>query len=1042
MRLTTKQLCIEAMTIMVLLYLVMLMGGMTGFLTSSAHFKDEIGLSFDANAEYNWTPQVAGELQSFRISGLTTLQPGGHVSVRLATSNATYLVYETSYSYQPPVLVEQQIDQQNASLDITGLFSTVGLVVGDALEDIGQALDNPPVDVSETEIVPEEQAEIPAVEQPEEIAENESVAENITELPVETPTEDIIVNETVQNATAPETIAENETAVNETIVNETQEESENATTEIPQNITESLPVEPVIENATANETQNITEPIPELVLPEQSEKFKKACVETCSLSEFDGNYTLLVEVVNATISIDELLYEIKAEKLVNGTAFAEDEDIYAEGEKIGKKVADDASFETFFTFIAVANETLELRFYHNSTDKQPIWIETMGEINYTLSADLAEQFEEVSLNVTLQSGKIPKFKLHVGSASEIFEFGITVITVQSYPTVGGNWTVEFNTTGTADLMITGYNGTAFGTDLEFLELTCGNTTLNATFNGTSAIYPNYACDEIGTETSRVITAGRHTLEFSFGDSVDYAHNIAGVNLSCVVRTDCESNETDVLHMSNTTDAHAEMPDGTDYSYKVCCNDTSGRNAISAESSGYDFLYLYAETDAHAEQRSLSNYANAAYIKANASNITCSYDSVSGVCTEGKTCLLTMSDSTDAHVADCTSDPYDITVCCNLESVGEPANYTTFNGATTDFNGVPDINNVSQPVLENTDYGKIVWSGSVNASGADFDSAITISTNLVRVNSSILHASFNSSATITLYGVAFTNPKPVWDPEDNGTFVNCPPDVCSEISYEGGNFTFSVTRFTGYSSDETPNTAPEQVTLFSPASGSSTVDLTPTLEWDNATDVDNDTLTYTLQVDDDSNFGSLAIDETGIAEASPRTSYTPVDELAVDTTYFWHVRAYDGQVYGDWSDTWNLTVQSSASVSLIISAVDFGTVNLSATYNTSGDSPQPFLVENDGNVAVNVTIYGTDFWQRFANPTSNYQFKCREYTSSCPNGSATDWTDMTNSTSPSTLVVNLPYTGGNQVKSDIKITVPSDEPAGVRSSTVYIIASQA
>jgi len=1016
MRLTTKQLCIEAMAVIALVAMVLLSSAITGYTTGrTAEFSDSLNLTFNESVQHAWTPQNVGELRSIGISGRATLQSDGYVRVSITDGNTTRTIYQTEYK---PELNVQPLTLPEPSIDITGALSSVGL----AVDEFGEMLDEMPVDVTPVN-------ETPVVETPAEIpASNETSAgesDNATNATVESPPAPIepAVNET------------NETAyvepVNETPVIETpQEENTTAQTETPaENIT------------TASETS------PELQ-SEQSETFARTCVETCKLKDFanaENNYTLIIEVSNATLQIDEISYEIKQipkpEKL--GIAIEQGEQLSDDtGEKVGKKVADDPAFETYFTFVGVVGDVFTLNFYHDAEIAQPVWIENMYEnytLNYTLSSDRAEQFEDVSLNVTLQDGKIPRFRLHVGRDSDVFEFGITVITVQSYPAVGDNWTVAFNTTGTADLIITGYNGTAFGTDLEFLELACDNTTLNATFNGTSVIYPDYACDEIGTETSRVITAGRHTLEFSFGDSVDYAHNIAGANLSCIVRTSCESNETDVLHMSDTTDAHAELPDGTDYSYKVCCKDTSGYNAISTDSSGYDFLHLHSATDSHSEQRSLSNYANAAYIKANASNMTCSYDNVSGSCSSGKACLLTMSDSTDAHVADCTSDPYEITVCCSLESVGEPANYTTFNGSTTDFNGVPDINNVSQPVLENTDYGKIAWSGSVNASGADFDSAITISTNLVRVNSSILNESFNSSATITLYGVSFTNPKPTWDPEDDGTFVNCPADVCTEISYEGGNFAFSVTGFTGYSSSET--NPPSKVTLYAPESGSSTVDLTPTFEWNNATS-DDGPLTYDLQVDDDSNFGSPAIGETNIEEGSPRTSYTPVDELAVDATYFWHVRAYDGSQYGDWSDTWNFTVESSIELTLPTDTVNFGTVDVSSTYNTTTDSPSPFVLRNDGNVAVNVTIYATNYWQRVANPSSNYQFKCGDTPElSCPFGSQTSWTNMPDSAA--TLAVNMPhYNSTDELQCEIKITVPSDEPAGAHDSTVYIIASQA
>ncbi len=63
---------------------------------------------------------------------------------------------------------------------------------------------------------------------------------------------------------------------------------------------------------------------------------------------------------------------------------------------------------------------------------------------------------------------------------------LDILNVQSYPTVGGNWTVMFETTGEANLTIIAVDGTTFAevpdnsstvNDLQFLELRRGNTTL-------------------------------------------------------------------------------------------------------------------------------------------------------------------------------------------------------------------------------------------------------------------------------------------------------------------------------------------------------------------------------------------------------------------------------------------------------------------------------------------------------------------------------------------------------------------------------------
>jgi hypothetical protein len=110
---------------------------------------------------------------------------------------------------------------------------------------------------------------------------------------------------------------------------------------------------------------------------------------------------------------------------------------------------------------------------------------------------------------------------------------ITIINVQSFPQVGGEWIVRFSTVGRADLIITASNGTSWnntencsGYDLRFLSVGCGNQTLYSTWTGSSVIIENYSSNNTGYEISRVLTTGTHTLKFQFGDDVAYAYNDA------------------------------------------------------------------------------------------------------------------------------------------------------------------------------------------------------------------------------------------------------------------------------------------------------------------------------------------------------------------------------------------------------------------------------------------------------------------------------------------------------------------------------------
>jgi len=113
----------------------------------------------------------------------------------------------------------------------------------------------------------------------------------------------------------------------------------------------------------------------------------------------------------------------------------------------------------------------------------------------------------------------------------LIEADIVVLDVQSYPVVGGNWTVRFNTTGTANLTIKAVDGTTWSntddsSDLRFLELRCGGQVVDYSWVNGSVYVPDYTCNETGYEVSRVLSSGHHHLMFVYGGVVAYADNWA------------------------------------------------------------------------------------------------------------------------------------------------------------------------------------------------------------------------------------------------------------------------------------------------------------------------------------------------------------------------------------------------------------------------------------------------------------------------------------------------------------------------------------
>jgi len=144
-------------------------------------------------------------------------------------------------------------------------------------------------------------------------------------------------------------------------------------------------------------------------------------------------------------------------------------------------------------------------------------------------------------------------------SNQTYLLSLSVLTVYSHPVLGGNWSVDFTTTGTANLSIAATNDSNYSSfttrwsdssedaslyDLHALSLTCGaalpgqggnasgGTPVSYNWSGTSCdsqdcplTIENYSCDnETSTLTSKVLTAKPHVLKFNFGGEEKYAYN--------------------------------------------------------------------------------------------------------------------------------------------------------------------------------------------------------------------------------------------------------------------------------------------------------------------------------------------------------------------------------------------------------------------------------------------------------------------------------------------------------------------------------------
>jgi len=96
-----------------------------------------------------------------------------------------------------------------------------------------------------------------------------------------------------------------------------------------------------------------------------------------------------------------------------------------------------------------------------------------------------------------------------------------------------------------------------------------------------------------------------------------------------------------------------------------------------------------------------------------------------------------------------------TDCADMQCSSDPAClpiYTEFNGATTDFSGVPDLTQVIGCILEDTTYGMITWTDlmGVNVVGADLDANINIGNGFISINEAGLDPSLGGSAHLKIY----------------------------------------------------------------------------------------------------------------------------------------------------------------------------------------------------------------------------------------------------------------------------------------------------
>ncbi|MEW6602439.1 MAG: FG-GAP-like repeat-containing protein, partial [Nitrospirota bacterium] len=160
-------------------------------------------------------------------------------------------------------------------------------------------------------------------------------------------------------------------------------------------------------------------------------------------------------------------------------------------------------------------------------------------------------------------------------------------------------------------------------------------------------------------------------------------------------------------------------------------------------------------------------------------------------------------------------------------------------------------------------------------------------------------------------------------------------------------------------------APTAPSLNSPSDGADVDTLMPMLVVNNASDPNDDDLTYQFEVYSDSGMTALAASSPVIAEETNTTSWQLPLELLENQTYYWRARAYDGLLYSGWMQP------ASFRVNVLNDPPTAPTLSSPADYSEA-DTLTPILTVNNAtdpdsdNLTYNFEIaYDIDFTQTAA-----------------------------------------------------------------------------
>jgi hypothetical protein len=222
-----------------------------------------------------------------------------------------------------------------------------------------------------------------------------------------------------------------------------------------------------------------------------------------------------------------------------------------------------------------------------------------------------------------------------------------------------------------------------------------------------------------------------------------------------------------------------------------------------------------------------------------------------------------------------------------------------------------------------------------------------------------------------------------------------------------------------------NGRPSVPTLITPNDNNYTLfSRYPYFNW-TSTDPEGDTITYYWNLS--SPAGCAVIPEKTLST----NEYTSVDKLCIDRTYNWTVKACDSIGCSAYATSYNFSIPSTLSITLLNSTVDFGNLESSlpatnVSKNTTANDPYPISYMNTGNVDMATSVKANAaIWSTQSLNTVYFDFS--------DNGSTT-WYNL--SSSYQALSSNVTYANGTS-ELDLRIIVPVGEPSGTKNTTLTV-----